>query len=459
MKLIYKKDKYGKEILCNEDESQQIMMEWEKPYMEKSIEVLNPFGKVLEIGFGLGYSASKICSYKNVSEYNVIECSPMVWNKFEEFKENQKILRPELIINLIKGRWEDVLEILDKYNCIYFGDFILDVDKSNNNIKHNDKLLVFLYRILKKHTIVGSKISFYSTSNCENYFNHIKCINSECHEFKIDIPDNCMYTKGNIMYIPLIIKNKADDIELDNFFNNNLKKKEKINLDSEKNIEENTQTHIKNEKKHKNLFEDIKTRIPSCGLIIIDNFYTNPYETRNYILTQDFLVRGNYPGQRTISYANEHLKSIIQKYVEPFGGKIIDFPIPKGDGSDVSVTYNGSFQFTTSRDRSWVHIDGYNNWAGVLYMTPNAPLTSGTSFYTFHDGTSCKRDMEILENKDETDKYSQDLTKWKKVDQVGNVFNRLILFNSNRFHMSMDYFGDSKENGRLFQVFFFSTER
>jgi len=67
--------------------------------------------------------------------------------------------------------------------------------------------------------------------------------------------------------------------------------------------------------------------------------------------------------------------------------------------------------------------------------------------------------MELLENKGEIDRYSQDLTKWQKVDQVGNVFNRLILFNSNRFHMSMDYFGDSKENGRLFQVFFFSTER
>jgi hypothetical protein len=34
-----------------------------------------------------------------------------------------------------------------------------------------------------------------------------------------------------------------------------------------------------------------------------------------------------------------------------------------------------------------------------------------------------------------------------------------LFFNSNRFHMSMDYFGDTKENGRLFQVFFFSTER
>ena len=64
-----------------------------------------------------------------------------------------------------------------------------------------------------------------------------------------------------------------------------------------------------------------------------------------------------------------------------------------------------------------------------------------------------------IDNKPETDKFSQDMTKWAVIDSIGNVFNRLILFNSNRFHMSQDYFGDSKENGRLFQVFFFSTEK
>ena len=73
--------------------------------------------------------------------------------------------------------------------------------------------------------------------------------------------------------------------------------------------------------------------------------------------------------------------------------------------------------------------------------------------------SSSKRDIDLLDNQSEIDKYSQDLTKWDLVDRVGNVFNRLILFDSRRFHMSMDYFGDSKENGRLFQVFFFSTER
>jgi hypothetical protein len=71
----------------------------------------------------------------------------------------------------------------------------------------------------------------------------------------------------------------------------------------------------------------------------------------------------------------------------------------------------------------------------------------------------CQKDAELLKNQEETDRFSQDLTKWELVDQVGNVFNRLVLFDANRYHMSMDYFGDSSSNGRLFQVFFFSTER
>jgi len=207
---------------------------------------------------------------------------------------------------------------------------------------------------------------------------------------------------------------------------------------------------------------DKSTRGPSCGLIVVDNFYQNAMATRDFILTQEFSVRGNYPGSRTISHATEQLRTIIQKYVEPFGGKITDFPLPStaaATGTAAKETYNGSFQYTTSRDRSWVHTDGFNNWAGVLFLTPDAPLSSGTGFFRFHDGTTCVTDQKLLNNKSETDTFSQDMTKWSLVDQVGNVFNRLVLFNANNFHMSMDYFGDRSTNGRLFQVFFFSTER
>ena len=205
------------------------------------------------------------------------------------------------------------------------------------------------------------------------------------------------------------------------------------------------------------LFTAQLSRQPQGSLVVIDNFYNNPMQTRNFILTQEFGVRGNYPGQRTISYATTELKHIIQRNVMAFGGKITDFPIPTSGNAD--KIYNGSFQFTTSRDRSWVHTDGYNNWGGVLYLTPDAPLSSGTAFYQFDDGSMGEDDQKVMDNKAQTDTFSQDMTKWKKVDQVGNVFNRLILFNAKRFHMSMDYFGDTKENGRLFQVFFFTNEK
>lgn len=205
------------------------------------------------------------------------------------------------------------------------------------------------------------------------------------------------------------------------------------------------------------LFTAQISRPPQGALIVVDNFYNNPMQTRNFILTQEFKVRGNFPGQRTISYANEDLKNIIQRYILSFGGRITDFPIPNAENAD--KIYNGSYQYTTSRDRSWVHTDGYNNWAGVLYLTPDAPLSAGTAFYQFEDGTMGEEDAAIMNNKALTDTYSQDMTKWRLVDRVGNVFNRLILFNAKRFHMSMDYFGDRLENGRLFQVFFFTTER
>jgi len=170
-------------------------------------------------------------------------------------------------------------------------------------------------------------------------------------------------------------------------------------------------------------------------------------------------VRGNYPGQRTRSFANNELKDIIQEYIMPFGGKILEFPMPDETNKDDNNIYNGAFQYTTSRDRSWIHVDNFNNWAGVLYMTPDAPLSSGTGFYKYKDGTTYESDLKIMDNKAEIDAFCQDLTRWEQVDKVGNLFNRLVLFNSKRYHMSLDYFGNSKENGRLFQVFFFSTEK
>jgi hypothetical protein len=113
----------------------------------------------------------------------------------------------------------------------------------------------------------------------------------------------------------------------------------------------------------------------------------------------------------------------------------------------------GSFQLATSSDRSWIHSDYYNTWAGVCYLTPDAPLSAGTGLFQYKKNKA-RIESDIGEPYD-----GLDMTLWDMTDYVANRFNRLILYRSNQFHTSIDYFGKDLNTGRLFQVFFFSTER
>lgn len=186
----------------------------------------------------------------------------------------------------------------------------------------------------------------------------------------------------------------------------------------------------------------------SCNLIIIDNFYKHPYEVRNFALLQDFFGKDYFPGKRTKSFASIDIKNKFQNFLNPFGGKITDFSLYNSD--------NGSFQITTSNDKSWIHNDSSSsNWAGIVYLTPNAPINSGTIFYKHKTGVSNSIETQITDTHIES---GVDYSNWEIVDKVGNVFNRLILYNSTRYHQSGDYFGTNLYDGRLFQVFFFKTE-
>ena len=184
------------------------------------------------------------------------------------------------------------------------------------------------------------------------------------------------------------------------------------------------------------------------NLLIIDDFYDNVDEVRKFALSQQFLVKGNYPGLRTKSFLNENTKTNIQRLLKPHAGKVIDWLESNKD------SYSGAFQITMACDQSWVHTDNVNNWAGVLYLTPNAPLEGGTGFYRskLNQSVYGDSDDEVCGN------HAQDMTKWELVNQVSNVYNRLILFRADQWHTSQVYFGNTMETGRLTQVFFFTTE-
>ena len=102
--------------------------------------------------------------------------------------------------------------------------------------------------------------------------------------------------------------------------------------------------------------------------LTIDNFYSNPMEVREFALKQEFAVRGNYPGQRTVPFLNDSLKKTLRDILFPFAGEVTWW------GGE----YTGSFQYTTAADRSWIHADSTTDWAAVCYLTPDAPVSAGT---------------------------------------------------------------------------------
>ena len=191
------------------------------------------------------------------------------------------------------------------------------------------------------------------------------------------------------------------------------------------------------------------------NFIITDNFYQDPDEVREYALAQPFNVEGNYPGKRTKTFHDwPGLKDGIQSIVKGAGGKITWY----------ESEYTSSFQYTTKKDRSWIHPDHTTMWAGVCYLTPDAPASGGTGLFR-HKETGAVRPPRLEDGKYDEEwlnkhcwPHSRDFSKWDMTGMVGNVYNRLVLYRGDLFHSSLDYFGTNKNNGRLFQTFFFNTE-
>ena len=192
----------------------------------------------------------------------------------------------------------------------------------------------------------------------------------------------------------------------------------------------------------------------NVNAICVDNFYNDVDEVREMALNMEFGVRGNYPGQRTKAVYNEGVKNAINEIIRPYAGDITSWTTDE---------YNGAFQYTTQRDRSWVHADQTTTWAAVVYLTPNAPLSGGTGLFR-HKETGLEMapklpngqyDKKIM---DEIYQDSQDMTKWEMTNFIGNVYNRLIMYRGDIFHTSLDYFGRDLHDGRLFQTFFFDTQ-
>ena len=175
---------------------------------------------------------------------------------------------------------------------------------------------------------------------------------------------------------------------------------------------------------------------------VVDNFYSDPYAVRKYALSQEFAPDLNYfKGSRSIQqYFVPGTKQTFEK--------IMGIQIREWESHGMC----GRFQYCTSQDPLVYHHDG-QKWAAMIYLTPDAPYHTGTSLFASKSGIRNTSDPKF--SKSIFDGGFYDSTKFDLVDSIGNVFNRLFIFDAQCIHAASQYFGQTKEDSRLFHIFFF----
>lgn len=228
--------------------------------------------------------------------------------------------------------------------------------------------------------------------------------------------------------------------------------------------------------------------------VIVDDWYENPDEIRNFALDQlncnksfgESKVKengyGTYPGYRckaNIKNLSENKLKIEQHYNISIDSsrwifmptcdfesslEMLEFDMNsmsmKIKDSDIILNMseslsNGCFQYCDENSELWIHPDHGNAYAAVVYLTPDPPKGSGTGFFkNKKTGEEYQFDPKSVIPKEECTNFDS----WDLVDYVENVYNRCVIFNAKRFHSATSYFGTTPENSRLFQVFFFNKK-
>ena len=195
---------------------------------------------------------------------------------------------------------------------------------------------------------------------------------------------------------------------------------------------------------------------------IIENFYENPDAIRKFALAQKYTFcheRQNleyvYPGSRTkdlFDLDKTLHEKILKKIVSVFHNAEYDV---------MRWAISTSFQSVAKEyGEGIIHTDHNTIFAGVLYLTPDAPLNSGTSLFKPNKNFDEKKYLSALA---ENDKKFRDgnivmdtsyHSMFDEIVRVNNVYNTLIIYEGRHFHAANQFFGKTLKDSRLAQVFF-----
>jgi SAM-dependent methyltransferase len=111
-------------------EGQQVMQDWERPLMKAMAEIVaESHGDVLEVGFGMGISATHIQDL-GVKSHTIIECNDGVIAEFERWRARY----PERDIRLVRGKWQDVTDQLPVFDGVFFDTYPLSEEEFRETV-------------------------------------------------------------------------------------------------------------------------------------------------------------------------------------------------------------------------------------------------------------------------------------------------------------------------------------
>lgn len=180
---------------------------------------------------------------------------------------------------------------------------------------------------------------------------------------------------------------------------------------------------------------------------IVDNFYENPDEIREFAKQQKYIDGGfgkGFIGKRT---EKQFLFDGVKEAFEDILGKKITKWEEHGT--------NGRFQLNIAGEPIVYHCDD-QTYAAMIYLTPHAPVGTGTSTF-MHKETKILHKSHPEITKAFNYKTFLDRNPYENVDKFGNVYNRLVIFDAGCIHGASEYFGSDFDDARLWHMFFFDA--
>jgi hypothetical protein len=194
---------------------------------------------------------------------------------------------------------------------------------------------------------------------------------------------------------------------------------------------------------------------------VLDNFFDNPDEIREFALKQEFTPSpdGKWPGTRT-----NHLYQLDQNLFNLACKKLFALFFESQD--DLNYMVDARFQLIDeSFNAGWVHTDGPDLISVIVYLSPTPRTCGGTTISRLKHGVLAQSNLysdakhDSFTGKIEADKVEdyrqQQNSQFEDDIVVSNRYNRLVAFDSKMYHRATNFFSvDGKP--RLTLVMFIS---